>query len=69
MTAPRRQLLTESPSYWLAIIEEARLTGNFELIQKANQELARLGVTISFDGRAEKRGRGLRTEKREAGDE
>ena len=58
----RRALLAEAPSFWLAIIEEARLTGNFELIQKANRELARLGVTVSFDP-PKKAGRILRPER------
>ncbi len=33
---------------WLVALERGRRTGDFDLIRRANAELARLGVTVTF---------------------
>ena len=35
---------------WVAVLERARRTRDFQLIRKANEELDRLGVFLCIDG-------------------
>ena len=44
----RRIPAGESVVAWVAALERGRQTGDFELIRRANAELARLGVTVTF---------------------
>ncbi len=41
----------DSATAWVAVLERARSAGDFELMQRANRELERLGVKITFDER------------------
>jgi hypothetical protein len=36
------------PSYWFLLLEDARLTGDFERAAQAKRQLARLGVHVSY---------------------
>lgn len=48
----------ESPTAWFAALERARVTRDYELAARAQRELRRLGVKVTFsvarrEGRAE----------------
>lgn len=48
-TRPNRTTnVSDSPTAWFAVLERARLDGDFELAAKAQRELNRLGVTVRF---------------------
>ncbi len=40
--------VTESPTAWFAVLERARMAGDYALAERATKELHRLGVEITF---------------------
>lgn len=46
--AARREA-EDHPLVWFAVLQRARVTGDDELIDKAQSALLRLGVTVTFD--------------------
>lgn len=42
---------SESPTAWFAVLERARLTGDYELAAQARRELDRLGVAVKFNAK------------------
>jgi hypothetical protein len=47
-SANAQQLAAESPTAWFAVLERARLTGDYERAAEAVRNLKRLGVQVQF---------------------
>ncbi len=39
---------TDSQTAWFAVLERARMAGDYEMAERATRELCRLGVEITF---------------------
>lgn len=40
--------VSSSPTYWFCILEQSRLSGNFQAAADAKRELKRLGVDVRY---------------------
>jgi len=56
--------VTDIPTYWFAILDQARDRGDFQAAARAERELQRLGVRVTFAvpsrGKARSRRKGCR---------
>jgi hypothetical protein len=43
--------VNDIPTYWFALLEQARERGNYEAAARAQRELGRLGVRVKFNTR------------------
>lgn len=46
--------LRDLPHAWMAVLERARSTGDYDLARYADAELRRLGVRVSYDARPDR---------------